>query len=449
MSNKIFNAIWSVALIVFVASLVFVMGVSYTYFSGVQKDQLKIETELAAQGAMLGGTEYFELLKDVDYRITWIDSDGTVIYDNEADSGNMENHMQREEVKEAVKYGWGDASRYSTTLSERQFYEAKLLSDGSILRLSSKQITIWTLLLAFGQPIAFVALLALIASLILASRLSKRIVEPINKIDPERPLDFAGKKELKEIEPLLRRMNMQQTEIKRNQEQLERTSQIHQEFTANASHELKTPLHAISGYAELLENGMVKPEDIRPFAGKIRNEAQRMTKLVSDILDLTKLDDDSGEMQWEEVDLSLVARNAIDSVEAEADDMGISIEFSGETAVLQGIPQLLYSIVYNLCDNAIKYNRPGGAVKVFVSSSDDSAVLSVRDTGIGIPEEHKSRIFERFYRVDKSHSREIGGTGLGLSIVKHAALIHHADITVSGKEKEGTTFTVVFPKCQF
>lgn len=449
MSNKIFNAIWSVALIVFVASLVFVMGVSYTYFSGVQKDQLKIETELAAQGAMLGGTEYFELLKDVDYRITWIDSDGTVIYDNEADSGNMENHMQREEVKEAVKYGWGDASRYSTTLSERQFYEAKLLSDGSILRLSSKQITIWTLLLAFGQPIAFVALLALIASLILASRLSKRIVEPINKIDPERPLDFAGKKELKEIEPLLRRMNMQQTEIKRNQEQLERTSQIHQEFTANASHELKTPLHAISGYAELLENGMVKPEDIRPFAGKIRNEAQRMTKLVSDILDLTKLDDDSGEMQWEEVDLSLVARNAIDSVEAEADDMGISIEFSGETAVLQGIPQLLYSIVYNLCDNAIKYNRPGGAVKVFVSSSDDSAVLSVRDTGIGIPEEHKSRIFERFYRVDKSHSREIGGTGLGLSIVKHAALIHHADITVSGKEKEGTTFTVVFPKCQY
>ncbi len=449
MSNKIFNAIWSVALIVFVASLVFVMGVSYTYFSGVQKDQLKIETELAAQGAMLGGTEYFKSLKDVDYRITWIDSDGTVIYDNEADSENMENHMQREEVKEAVKYGWGDASRYSTTLSERQFYEAKLLSDGSILRLSSKQITLWTLLLAFGQPIAFVALLALIASLILASRLSKRIVEPINKIDPERPLDFAGKKELKEIEPLLRRMNMQQTEIKRNQEQLERTSQIHQEFTANASHELKTPLHAISGYAELLENGMVKPEDIRPFAGKIRNEAQRMTKLVSDILDLTKLDDDSGEMQWEEVDLSLVAKNAIDSVEAEADDMGISIEFSGEPAVLQGIPQLLYSIVYNLCDNAIKYNRSGGAVKVFVSSSDDSAVLSVRDTGIGIPEEHKSRIFERFYRVDKSHSREIGGTGLGLSIVKHAALIHHADITVSSKEKEGTTFTVVFPKCQY
>ena len=449
MSNKIFNAIWSVALIVFVASLVFVMGVSYTYFSGVQKDQLKIETELAAQGAMLGGTEYFKSLKDVDYRITWIDSDGTVIYDNEADSENMENHMQREEVKEAVKYGWGDASRYSTTLSERQFYEAKLLSDGSILRLSSKQITLWTLLLAFGQPIAFVALLALIASLILASRLSKRIVEPINKIDPERPLDFAGKKELKEIEPLLRRMNMQQTEIKRNQEQLERTSQIHQEFTANASHELKTPLHAISGYAELLENGMVKPEDIRPFAGKIRNEAQRMTKLVSDILDLTKLDDDSGEMQWEEVDLSLVAKNAIDSVESEADDMGISIEFSGEPAVLQGIPQLLYSIVYNLCDNAIKYNRPGGAVKVFVSSSDDSAVLSVRDTGIGIPEEHKSRIFERFYRVDKSHSREIGGTGLGLSIVKHAALIHHADITVSSKEKEGTTFTVVFPKCQY
>ncbi len=446
MGNKIFNAIWGVALVVFIASLVFIMGVSYTYFSGVQKDQLKIETELAAQGASLSGVEYFEGLEDCDYRITWIDSDGTVIYDNEANSGDMENHMEREEVKEAMKSGWGDASRYSSTLSERQFYEAKLLPDGSIVRLSSNQITIWTLFLGLGQPIAFVGLLALIVSFILASRLSKKIVEPINSIDPENPLDFADRKEMKEIEPLLRKMSLQQAEIRRNQAQLERTSQTHQEFTANASHELKTPLHAISGYAELLENDMVRPEDIRPFAGKIRNEAQRMTKLVSDILDLTKLDSDSDGMQWENVDLSLVAKNAVDSVQAEADEMGVSMEFSVEPTVLYGIPQLLYSIVYNLCDNAIKYNRPGGAVKVFVSNNEDSAVLSVRDTGIGIPEEHKSRIFERFYRVDKSHSKEIGGTGLGLSIVKHAAMIHDADISVSGKEMEGTTFTIVFPK---
>ncbi len=446
MGNKIFNAIWGVALVVFIASLVFIMGVSYTYFSGVQKDQLKIETELAAQGASLSGVEYFEGLEDCDYRITWIDSDGTVIYDNEANSGDMENHMEREEVKEAMKSGWGDASRYSSTLSERQFYEAKLLPDGSIVRLSSNQITIWTLFLGLGQPIAFVGLLALIVSFILASRLSKKIVEPINSIDPENPLDFADRKEMKEIEPLLRKMSLQQAEIRRNQAQLERTSQTHQEFTANASHELKTPLHAISGYAELLENDMVRPEDIRPFAGKIRNEAQRMTKLVSDILDLTKLDSDSDGMQWENVDLSLVAKNAVDSVQAEADEMGVSMELSVEPTVLYGIPQLLYSIVYNLCDNAIKYNRPGGAVKVFVSNNEDSAVLSVRDTGIGIPEEHKSRIFERFYRVDKSHSKEIGGTGLGLSIVKHAAMIHDADISVSGKEMEGTTFTIVFPK---
>ena len=241
-------------------------------------------------------------------------------------------------------------------------------------------------------------------------------------------------------------MSAQQAEIRRNQEELEKTSQIRQEFTANASHELKTPLHAISGYAELLESNMVKAEDVRPFAGKIRQEAQRMTQLVEDIIGLTRLDGGAKEMEWEHVDLYQIAQNAVDSVQIAAERMPVALTLSGEKAMLYGVPRILYSIIYNLCDNAIKYNHPNGGVDVAVRNGEKSVVLTVRDTGIGIPQESQSRIFERFYRVDKSHSREIGGTGLGLSIVKHGVLIHNAKITVESELNVGTTFTVVFQK---
>lgn len=446
MSKKIFNSIWAVALSVFLASLIFFMGVCYSYFSSVQKKQLRIETQLASQGVSKIGMDYFDGLESCDYRITWIAADGTVLYDNEADSSEMENHLERAEVKEAIASGFGESSRYSHTLSEKLFYAAQLLPDGTIVRLSSVQITFLTLLLGFGQPIAIVAFLALILSFVLASRLSKKIVEPINLIDPEKPADYLNKEELLEVTPLLQRMRSQQAEIKRNQAELEKTSRIRQEFTANASHELKTPLHAISGYAELLENDMVKPEDIRPFAGKIRQEAQRMTQLVGDIIDLTKLDGGSEGMQWEDTDLLLAAQNAMDSVQAEADEKNVSLSLDGESALLYGIPQVLYSIVYNLCDNAIKYNKPHGSVAVSVRNSGDSVLLSVCDTGIGIPAEYQDRIFERFYRVDNSHSKEIGGTGLGLSIVKHGVMVHNAEISVESAPGEGSTFTVLFPK---
>lgn len=446
MSKKIFNSIWTVALSVFLASLLFFMGVSYSYFSGVQKNQLRIETQLAAQGVSQTGMAYFDGLEDCGYRITWIAADGTVLYDNGAVASEMENHLEREEVRDALKTGFGESGRYSKTLMEKLFYAAQALPDGTVVRLSSVQTTFWTLLLGFAQPVAIVAFLALILSLTLASRLSEKIVEPINRIDPEKPAEYLNKEELEEVMPLLHRMSSQQAEIRRNQAELEKTSQIRQEFTANASHELKTPLHAISGYAELLENNMVRPEDIRPFAGKIRQEAQRMTQLVSDIIDLTRLDGGSEGMQWEDTDLLRIAQNAMDSVQAEADEKNVSLSLEGESAPLYGIPQVLYSIVYNLCDNAVKYNKPNGSVEVSVRSRGNAVVLSVRDTGIGIPAEYRSRIFERFYRVDKSHSKEIGGTGLGLSIVKHGAMVHNAEISVDSTAGEGSVFTVTFKK---
>lgn len=446
MSKKIFKSIWTVALAVFLASLIFIMGVMHTYVSDVQKEKLQIELQLAAKGVSLKGLDYFKDLKENDERITWIAADGSVLYDNEVNSADMGNHIEREEVIEARRDGIGESSRYSDTLSEKLLYCAKKLPDGTVLRLASSQNTIWTLLLGFAQPICFVIMLALILSFLLASRLSKKIVEPINNLDLDSPADYLDKAGYKEIEPLLRRMASQQSEIKNNQAELEKTSQIRQEFTANASHELKTPLHAISGYAELLESGMVKKDDLKPFAGKIRQEAQRMTKLVDDIIDLTKLDGGLKGLQREETDLKRIAENAVDSLQSAADARGITISLTGETAPLNGIPQVLYSIVYNLCDNAIKYNMPDGTVRIEIKSLRDSVKLIVSDTGTGIPSEYKERIFERFYRVDNSRSKEVGGTGLGLSIVKHGAIIHHAKILTKSEVGKGTTFTVIFPK---
>ena len=448
MSKKIFNSIWVVALAVLLASLVFIMGITYSYFSDVQEAQLRIETELAAKGTAMDGADYLDGLGEKNYRITWIGRDGTVLYDSQADSAEMENHLEREEVQQALKTGHGESCRYSKTLSEELLYCAELLPDGTVVRLSSVRSTVPMLLLGFAQPIAIVSVLALALSFWLAARLSKKIVEPINALDPDKPSDYIGKEAYTEIEPLLLKMRVQQNEIAKNQAELEKTSQIRQEFTANASHELKTPLHAISGYAELLENGMVKQSDIRPFAGKIRLEAQRMTQLVGDIIDLTQLDGGADGMQWELCDLKSIAENAADSLQSAAAENSVELTVNGESASVRGIPQVLYSIVYNLCDNAIKYNRPDGKVSVSVAKEPSGVRLCVADTGIGISEEHQSRIFERFYRVDKSRSKEVGGTGLGLSIVKHGLMIHHARLELDSAPGKGTTFTIHFPTAE-
>ena len=277
MSRKIFTAIWGAALAVFVASLVFIMGVSYNYFTGVQMKQLHTETALAAQGVSLCGEDYFTGLSTGDYRVTWIDADGTVLFDTEADASRMENHLEREEIQQALRTGTGEARRYSPTLADRQLYAAQRLPDGTVLRLSVVQLALWSLVLGFAQPICLVALLALALSFLLASRLTKKIVGPINAIDPDNPMQYYERDEYREVEPLLRRIAAQQAQLRRDRAEIERASLIRQEFTANVSHELKTPLHAISGYAELLESGLARPEDIKPFAGKIRTESGRLT----------------------------------------------------------------------------------------------------------------------------------------------------------------------------
>ncbi len=448
MNKQIFKSIWMVAILVFISSLIFIMGISYNYFSAVQKHQLRAETELAAQGVSLSGMDFFRGLDTVNYRITWIDSDGTVLYDSEADTVNMENHLEREEVKAALADGYGESDRYSSTLADKQLYAAKLLPDGTVLPLSMIHLAVWTLILGFAQPICIVALISLALSFFLASRLSKKIVEPINKIDLENPKQYLGHENYKEIEPLLYHIFNQQEQLKRDQEQIKKASLIRQEFTANVSHELRTPLHAISGYAELLEKGLVKSEDVLAFTSKIRSESLRMTRLVEDIIDLTKLDGDGAEIAFEDCDLLRISENALDSLEVAASAAEVNLSVNGVSTIIQGVPQMLYSIIYNLCDNAIKYNRPKGNVKVTVTGGKYFATITVEDNGIGIPEESQNRIFERFYRVDKSRSKEVGGTGLGLSIVKHSILKHHGTIEVTSKEGYGSKFTVTIPNQQ-
>lgn len=551
MTKRIFRTIFAVAVGVFFASALLFMTVLYDYFSAVGQTQLHAQIDFAAQGVSKEGIGYFDGLEPQNCRITWIGTDGSVLYDSISDVDDMENHFEREEVKEALAEGYGESSRYSSTLTERYLYSAKRLPDGTVIRLSIAQNSLVILTLGMLQPICIIFVAAVVLSAFLASRLSKKIVEPLNGLDLDKPLNNDG---YDELSPLLRRIDTQQQQIKRQKEELkrkqsefeavtggmaegiillnrkgtvlsinpaasklfdtdsfavgnsilsvnrslalvellhkaedgkhaesimgfgngkyqvaaspvvsnnevigtvvllldvtekEKAEQMRREFTANVSHELKSPLHTISGCAELLANGMVKQEDITDFSKRIYTEAGRMIHLVEDIIKLSHLDEGADDMKREQTDLFLLADHVVTALLPEAEKAGVKIGLSGESAVLCGIPQMLDSIVYNLCDNAIKYNRKGGSVSVTVKNEDGFAVLSVADTGIGIPKEHQERIFERFYRVDKSHSKEIGGTGLGLSIVKHAARLHNAEIYLQSVVNSGTTVTVKFPE---
>ena len=443
MTKRIFQSICIAAVTVLLASLVLIMGVLYDYFSRVQKEQLSAQADLAARGAADLGMEYFEGLDLGGCRISWIAADGSVLYDNMGDAGSMENHLDREEVQEALETGRGESSRYSDTLTEKLSYQARLLPDGTVIRLAASQYTAWVLLMGVLQPLLVVALLAVLLSLLLAYRLSARLVKPLNEVDLSDPLKNV---EYEELRPLLSRIDSQHRQLKRDRDELEKNEEIRREFTANVSHELKTPLHSISGYAELLAKGMVRPEDVEKFSSKIYSESQRMTSLVEDIIELSHLDTGAGDMKREDVDLYLIARTAADSLSMAAKEAGVELKVSGESARVYGVPQLLYGICYNLCDNGIKYNREKGRVEISVRNLEGEVELKVSDTGIGIPEESRERIFERFYRVDKSRSKAVGGTGLGLSIVKHAALVHRATIDIDSEPGSGTSFTLHFPK---
>lgn len=551
MKKNIFRSICLAAAIVFAASLILIMSVLYDYFSKGQQIQLKTQTGFVAQAVEQEGLSYFEGFSIQDIRITWIASDGSILYDSDLNTDQMENHLNREEVKEAASSGYGESARYSTTLLERQLYAAQRLSDGSIIRLSNTHLTVVSLILAMLQPILIVGIIAVVLAFALASSLSKKIVKPLNELNLDEP---QGNKGYEELKPLFDRVDSQQRQL-RNQEaklrqkqeefitatdnlneglvllndrgiilsinktasrllsistfcigkdilllnnslplqellrvarsgkhsemamclggtehqinaspvvsdglvtgiallifdvsEKEKAEKMRREFTANVSHELKTPLHSISGYAELMKNGIVKQEDLREFSERIYTEAQRMIALVDDIIKLSCLDEGMEEMKWEDTDMNVLAEETIRTLQPLADAKKVMLTWEGSPAGMRGIPQLLEGIIYNLCDNAIKYNRENGSVSLEVKDVGDYIVLSVSDTGIGIAEEHTGRVFERFYRVDKSHSKEVGGTGLGLSIVKHAAKIHNAQIELQSVVDGGTTVTAKFPK---
>lgn len=549
MTKRIFRSICLVALAVLLAALVLIMGVLYDYFSEVQQEQLRVETTLAAQGVATSGESYFDGLETEGYRITWIQEDGTVLYDSQANHVEMENHLEREEVKEALEHGYGESVRYSDTMMERQLYSAQRLSDSSIVRVSSNQYTVVTLLLGMMQPMCIILFFAAILASLFASKVSRNIVKPMNELNLDEPLSNEG---YDELSPLLRRIASQQEQLKTQEQELQKkqdefraitssmteglillnnkgaiismnhaacqlfnvddcigdsiltvnrsrvlqellakaqngeraeatielngseyqldaspvksedavtgvvlllfdvtekvkAEQLRREFTANVSHELKTPLHTISGCAELMMNHLVKPEDMKQFTEQIYAESQRMIQLVEDIIELSHLDEGAEEMKYEKVDLLILAKDNMNRLQSEADEKNVTMSLLGDETVIYGIPQLLTGIVYNLCDNAIKYNREGGKVQIEVRKEEQHAVLTVKDTGIGISAEHHNRVFERFYRVDKSHSKEVGGTGLGLSIVKHACKVHNAKLELQSVPNEGTTVMIVFP----
>ncbi|MBE6021288.1 MAG: PAS domain S-box protein [Clostridiales bacterium] len=548
MTNKIFKSILSVAIAALMASFIITTGVLYQYFGNVQESQLKEGLSLAASATEQLGESYLKNLDSSRYRLTWIDSDGTVIFDSHADTSAMENHADREEIKEALVYGNGSSTRKSTTLTEQTIYEAKRLNDGSILRISVSRATAFVLVLGMLQPIAIIILIAISLSAWLAHRMAKKVVEPLNKLDFDNPNNNEA---YEELSPLLHRIHAQRREIKeqvwalkRKQDEFDQitgnmkealilldntgrilsmnpaaktlfdasslcigedfltidrkynmrmalekaneeghadfrsekngreyqldlsridsdgknhgmvilafdiTEQVNaekhrKEFTANVSHELKTPLQSIIGSAELMENGIVKDEDIPRFVGHIRKEASRLVFLIDDIIRLSQLDEGT-EMPREDVSLKALSEEVCQTLADAAKLKDISLEVTGDDGVINGVRRLLYEVIYNLCDNAIKYNNPGGYVKVYVTEQPGSVHISVSDTGIGISPEYQDKVFERFYRVDKSHSKQSGGTGLGLSIVKHAVQYHHGKITVESELNKGTTISVMF-----
>ena len=550
MTKKIFQSILLVAGCVLLASLLIIMGFLYDYFGGVEGNQLRDELSLASAAVEDGGTDYLARLTADRYRLTWIAADGSVIYDTKTDAESLENHASRAEVSQALTTGTGESTRYSSTLMEKTMYYAQRLDDGTVLRISISRATVGMIAVGMIQPLLIVLIVALILSGLLARRLSRRIVDPLNSLDLEHPLDNDA---YEELSPLLKRIHRQHVEIQTQLRELrektdeftqitgsmreglvlldehgsilsinaaaqtlfgadaqcvgrdfltiersheisaaiqaavtdghsevraERAGRVYQfdisritsdgkllgtvilafdnteqefaernrrEFTANVSHELKTPLQGIIGSAELIENGMVKPGDLPRFVGHIHAEAARLVTLIDDIIRLSQLDEGDA-MPTEPVDLLAVSQEAAENLHDAAAARNVTVSVTGQPAVLPGVRRLIYEIVYNLCDNAIKYNRDGGRVDVTVAADAGGSSITVADTGIGIAPEHQARVFERFYRVDKSHSKASGGTGLGLSIVKHAVQYHHGRIELESTPGTGTTIRVIFPK---
>ncbi len=549
MSKKIFRSSMLTVFLVLIATIALIMGVLFRFF------EKQIQTELANEAGFLAraveneGAGYFDGFDSTNNRVTLIDQNGTVLFDSEADARTLDNHADREEIKAAMEEGKGTSIRYSTTLTEKTVNYALRLSDGCILRVSTEQYTVITILLGMVQPVLVIMLVALILTMVFSSRVSKAIIEPINRLDLEVPENNDA---YEELTPLLRKIADQKQTIeeqlsdahKKQREfslitenmsegflvidqdanlltynssalkllditppadrsvlmfcrakefrdvisdvlagkraesimvreersysllanpvfeeeavigavivildvtESEKRDTLRREFTANVSHELKTPLTSISGFAELMKEGDVSEEHVIDFSESIYDEAQRLITLVNDIIKLSELDEQSISFESEPVDLYELSRKVIDRLENEAAKKSIALHLIGGSAGIRGVRKILEEMLYNLCDNAIKYNNEGGTVDIIVNQTEDGVNVIVRDTGIGIPAAHQNRVFERFYRVDKSHSKKVGGTGLGLAIVKHGAMYHHAKISMESTVDVGTEVMLDFP----
>ena len=551
MTRKIFKSIMFVCALVLAVGLAAVMGILYRNFDGQMRKELSKEAAYLEYGVEQQGVDYLKNIKDKSARITYIDQDGTVLFDNEADVSEMKNHSDRTEFQKAEKYGAGESSRYSDTLSEKTIYYALRLKDGTVLRVSGTQDSVLALVENLIFPLCGLLCLMLILSGIMASAISKRIVKPINELDLESPEE---NRIYEELSPLLSKIHRQNREIqnqlelaKQQQEEfalitenmqeglividkytmilsanssawnlfhmdrgcqgesvycldreeefrhaieqvlsgehtelvlklngsdiqlianpvirdkktegavvllvnvtekLERES-LRREFSANVSHELKTPLTSISGFAEIMQGGLVKNEDIPKFAGRIYKESQRLLQLVEDVIQISQLDEEKTSYVWEPVDVYQVCKNAFESLKEKAKRLNVHLYICGERMKMEAVRTLLEEAIYNVCDNAIKYNRNDGSVSVFLTQTAQEIQIVVKDTGVGIPKEDQDRVFERFYRVDKSHSKEIGGTGLGLSIVKHAVGALKGSVILRSEEGNGTEICMKFPK---
>ena len=402
------------------------------------KSEVKQEAEYICTAVNISGPSYLEQMSQVDERtrVTQVDDEGNVLYDSSSEEDDMENHGTREEIEEALSSGTGEAVRMSDTMGRELYYYAVLLDDRSVLRVAKSMDNLALTALNVLPVMGILAVVTMALALLLAKWQTKRLIKPINELDLEHPLENTL---YEELNPLLVAMD------KQNKEK-EAVSNMRKEFSANVSHELKTPLTSISGYAEIMNNGMVRPADIPVFSERIYKEARRLITLVEDIIKLSKLDEESVELEKEEINLYELTREVVSHLAPLASQKHIRIEITGEQVQCFGIRQILDEMIYNVCENAIKYNNEGGRVSVWVGNTLEGPKISVSDTGIGIPQEHQERIFERFYRVDKSHSKERGGTGLGLSIVKHGALLHGAKVSVESTPGKGTRMEMLFPR---
>lgn len=551
MTKKIFKSTVLVSASVLILGVAFVMGILYQYFGKQLNSELEKEAQYLSYGIEAQGEEFLEQIKNTDSRITYMDETGTVLFDNEADPSEMENHENREEVREALSKGRGSAVRMSDTLSEKTVYYALRLSDNSIIRVSSTQYSVFALVLQLIQPVLCIIFVMLILAGIFASRIAGKIVEPINELNLEKPEE---NEVYEEVAPLLSKINRQNRQIRTQLEEARRSQEefsiitenmqegllvidpytmilsgnssawkifqvsqslvgqsvysldrdeefrkvieevlagkhgntllrldqefvqlianpveregktvgavlllmnetekvqrenLRREFSANVSHELKTPLTSISGFAEIIQDGFVKEEDIKKFAGRIYREAQRLIRLVEDTIKISQLDEGENPYEWENTDLYLIAKNVCSNLKEIAEKKDVHLYIDGERMVCRTVRPILEEVLYNLCDNGIKYNKQNGTVTISLIDLGDDIQIAVEDNGIGIPREDRNRVFERFYRVDKSHSKEIGGTGLGLSIVKHGVGFLGGTLGMISEENKGTRITITLPK---